>query len=111
VTGADMRRLLEQLGPSPAEVAATLARLGHKGIRLHGCDCPVANYLRANGVGEPEVDACWVYDWTGPSRYDADGDYDKEGSDNVVRPPNPVADFIEAFDKGQFSELVEQVPA
>jgi hypothetical protein len=99
---AEMRRLLEQLGTTPAEVASSLTRLGHKGFPGKGCHCPVANYLRANGAVDPEVDSCSIYDWGQPELVEDDG-Y------TGFTPPAPVATFIDSFDNGAFPDLVLEV--
>jgi hypothetical protein len=79
---------LAKLGATEAEVVATLVAGGWRGKPVDGCKCPVAVYLAAMGfdvVIDPMVVTL------------EDGD--------EVPTPDPVADFILAFDNGEHEEL------
>lgn len=84
-----IRDLLAHLGDTPDAVANSLRLRGFVGVRDDGCNCPVANYLRAHGVDEVNVTRTDIADdrtvgvhpgyWSMPT-------------------PGPIAEFIEAFD-------------
>lgn len=92
-------RLLRGLGKTRAQVAATLRRAGVKGRRLHPLFCPVANWLNEQFTGKSvkfEVGPCeiWVLKHTG-RHFVGYAD---------ITTPDPVSDFIKAFDDGRFAK-------
>jgi hypothetical protein len=96
---AHAERLLAALGDTPAQIAATLLAAGHHGRPQSEDCCPVARYLLAsldikhlNVIGNIVVLA-YAQD---PPRI---CDY--------VDVPDPVEEFIERFDNGDFPQLHE----
>lgn len=89
-TADEIRQALTDLGDTPTEVAATLAKGGHKGLKCRSLICPVAVYLHRRfpdtyvEVGGGTV----VVEW------------------EEVNLPTPVSDFILHFDAGDYAELV-----
>ncbi|HET6793395.1 MAG TPA: hypothetical protein VFH45_03075 [Acidimicrobiales bacterium] len=99
-----IRALLDGLGGSPEEVAASLARAGVKGNRSDATGCPVATYLHAVTGADPQVRMLGVttrrvlinrrrHWWTPHTR---------------VALPAGVRNFVRRFDLGEFSELVAE---
>ena len=92
-----VRELLDALGSTTDQIAASLKAKGIKGLLGHGCSCPIYNYLVGEGVPVREVDSDQV----------------------TVEPPAPdaplvlvdltdsVSDFVWSFDLGRYPELVE----
>ncbi len=85
---------LTKLGDTEAEVAQTPRNGGWKGKPLDACACPFATYLVAMGFGV----AC------------LDQEFASVDSDEEVRTPSPVSEFITAFDLGRHAELVSEAP-
>jgi hypothetical protein len=97
-----VRSLMESLGPSPSEVASSLADAQVVGVPRHPTSCAIARYLSAVVGSEPSVLSIWVY---GSSvRLDC-------GSRSLalrVRVPEPVSTFIGAFDSGCYPRLIDR---
>jgi hypothetical protein len=89
MTVADM---LMALGSDADMVAIFLLQRRFHGTRGVGEECPLANYLRANGVAEPAVDATAVT-------------YSDGASLVVAELPAAVEDFVMLFDDGAYPEL------
>ena len=89
-----MRLLLETLPTAPDDVAAYLTLQGIRGVRSHSTHCPVAMYLRANGVACVSV---------GPGKVEF---YDEEER-TWRRDPLPLgcALFVSAFDAGIYPRI------
>lgn len=92
VSPARVRALLAALGDTPEAVAATLLAGGHRGDPGSACGCPVAVYLRSEGVEYAEVDGNSV-------AWDAES----------VLAPTAIGDFVVRFDgdddEGEWPEL------
>lgn len=87
---AHIQRLIADLGNSGREVADSLRLRSHVGVREEGCQCPVANYLRAHGVDGVVV-----------TKTDIEDDHDEQwcNPDRWSMPtPAPIAEFIREFD-------------
>lgn len=79
---------------SPAEVAELLREAGAKGCRGMEGICPLAKYLEgADDVEDGRAN---------PVHLIADA---RAGVRRWTRTPAPVADFIRAFDRGDYEEL------
>lgn len=91
-------RTLDELGPTPDDVADRLRALGIKGDRGSSCACPIALILRAvDGVEDADVLETIAEVW------------DKANPDAAaveVHVPQPVSEFIVRFDKGVYLDLV-----
>jgi len=97
---------LEDLGATPADVAAALAVRGIKGIVNNEYCCPVANYLQT-AVGGAEVQV-WDVECTLTRRVQVD-EY-VESEDVVIDTPKPIAVFLSAFDAEEYPDLIEKEP-
>lgn len=87
---------LAALGSTPAAVAARLIERGHFGIPGDCTDCPVVHYLE---VAFPQAHRVTVSEG-------AVAVYPAPGSNALVAlTPEPVARFIERFDRDDFQEL------
>jgi hypothetical protein len=89
VEPSEITRLLEKLGDTPDTIRAILRDLHITGIRSRAKSCPIANYLAAHLDQPPEAYSTFIV-------FD-DG--------TLCRTPEPVSDFIEAFDNGFYQEL------
>ena len=87
-----VKEALDALGKNAGEVAATLRRLRITGIPEVCASCPVARYLRS--VTQKEIECDYKETWNGGS-----------GEICSVPIPDPVRDFMFAFDHGGFREL------
>jgi hypothetical protein len=87
-----VRELLEALGGDADAIAACLKQHGLGGARGVGEECPLATWLRINGVREPAVDVFAV-------------SYEHEGRLCVEELPQAAADFVMLFDDGEFPAL------
>ncbi len=85
-------RLLDDLGTTPEEIAAFLEGQGVTGVRRIPERCPVAVYL-ARAIGSRV--------FAGSGRIQV---MDEERFE--IATPRPVANFIWAFDGGQFRALL-----
>lgn len=92
---AGVRRALEALGGTADEVAATLVRLGHRGMPCLSTSCPIADYLtdvlpaRMLHVDEDDIEIAW-----------------RDRTSTYARTPQAVRDFIDDFDRGaKYQEL------
>ena len=87
-----VRELLDQLGADADAVAQFLLLHGFKGRRGVGEDCPIANYLKANGVNNPAVDVSTItHAW---------------GAVLIVEElPEATENFVMMFDDGEFTAL------
>ena len=83
-----LKEALARLGGSPATVEAKLKEMGCQGTRLVGENCPIAVYLRMNGLPSVVVTSMYV----------------RDGKELVTLPWH-VGDFISAFDKGMYPDL------
>ena len=89
--------LLDALGKTSDEVAASLTEKGIKGQEGVGCACPIYNYLVSEGVAVREIDgerAVIEPEWIGEMPV-------------LVDLSDPVANFIYFFDQGHWPGLVE----
>jgi len=84
-------RLLRDLGSSPSRIACTLRERGIKGSRGRPFSCPLAVYLRGQGVVAPLVGAS-----------DSVSFGNRRGS---VRLPHGARDFVLFFDQGLYPYL------
>jgi hypothetical protein len=92
--------LLKELGSSSAEIAAKLYSLSIRGNANMGCSCPIANFLRSNGIdiNNPGVGAA-----AGRNGY---FHFNTEKLDLITYPfLAGVIDFILDFDAGFHSHL------
>lgn len=96
---------VESLGSTADEVAETLRARGINGRRDSGCDCPVARFIRSE---VPETAGNWNI-----AGYWMDGEYVQLPQSRFALPfarvdlPDPVADFVLAFDGGDYAHLAE----
>ena len=88
----ELRELLELLGDDADAIAVFLIQHGFHGWRGVGEECPLANYLKLNGVAEPAVDAQTLT-------------YLHEGCFVTLELPDAVQDFVMLFDDGAYPEL------
>lgn len=96
----DPTEALVRLGDTPEVIAASLYKLGIRGKRLDGCDCPLAKYLgTVCDVDAVEVESSRVTVTTG---FYNDGEPDT----SWVPTSAAVAGFVMMFDDGFFPELV-----
>lgn len=99
----EVRRRIEgslaELGDTPEDVAAQLNRLGCRGQRKHGEDCPVHNFL-TNRVW---LDVSYLHVDYEAIEFD-------DGHDLFQRAdvPDAVAEFITRFDKGEWDFLAKE---
>jgi hypothetical protein len=90
--------LLMSLGDEPQEIAARSADAGCYGVRLNPCRCPVVHWLQRFGI-ESAVRIGVVTDgYLGYGRL-------LFGLAQCVRQPQPIFDFVQAFDAGEFPWL------
>jgi hypothetical protein len=101
----EVHELLGGLGDTPERVAQSLLNKGIKGLRRKGTNCPIANYLKEQGIEFFGVN----WDYVVIQRYGrwwAAGGYGwTETIADIVSNPAPVLDFIRAFDGGEYPEL------
>jgi hypothetical protein len=85
---------LEDLGSTAAEVAASLRNLGIKGEQGSCGHCPIAQWALGLGFFSSYVDQETTTIW--------------DESDNRIDGcnPDPVQEFIVAFDEGDFPSLI-----
>jgi len=100
-TDGGLRAALDALGSTTDEIAATLLRLGHRGVQMVACRCPIASYLTAvMDASEVEASPASVrvhhLDFPFPVR-------------GMV--PTPVAAFMSRFDVGDYPDLIEKEPS
>jgi|GEM_PF-3526109 len=99
---AHARQLLESLGKRPEQVAATLARAGVRGVPGDARSCAVARFLGAVVACDPDIRGVAVTAselvvlrrrwWVRPV---------------TVELPEPVREFVAAFDRGRYPEVCE----
>jgi len=90
MTGWYAARLLERLGSTADEVAASLKRLGVKGRRGSALTCPLAKYLNSRLPGtQPTKVSSVSFQVTGSQLY----------------VPAGCSDFVRRFDIGRYPEL------
>lgn len=82
-------------------VALVLYAGAHYGVPGDTCRCPVARYLEAHGVLYPVVDGAHATFIAEPPQPGKVGEFRR------VPLPRSVGAFIEAFDEGDFSGLVD----
>lgn len=90
----DPFHLLAALGTTPDALAQSLLARGIRGQPRHASRCPLAVYLRQEGVQDPHVHAEVLY-WTSGGR---------ERSAVLLE---PVLGFLQALDRGAYPELVQ----
>lgn len=101
----DIKEALTELGATPRDVGLKLVALGCRGVREEGDDCPVFHYLtEVKGIDYIErvvVHEVWLVD------DDLDGADPLAEADPSTRvpTPEPVREFIVAFDEGQWPDL------
>lgn len=88
--------LLESLGDTPEDVAASLRKLGCRGYSHCPGTCPVARFLLSVGCTDIVVSHIWLVA-TGPN-----------GQVASHRMPPAVGAFVLRFDDGWYPELVER---
>jgi hypothetical protein len=86
-------RLEDELGYDKYFIAAKLEDLGIKGDRNEDTSCPLATYLEGEGFSFCSVDSKTITVET------------ENGVGISVKTPKPFAEFVKAFDKGEFPEL------
>ncbi len=100
---AQVKDLLCELCTSEAEVAATLRSAGVRAAPLDGQQCAVALYLKAVARVDGRIREISV----GTRRFEAVVGPWKFLPDTVaVRLPTPVRQFVAAFDRWQYPDLV-----
>lgn len=92
MTAEEVLDLLEELGEGGQDVADTLYDLKIKGDRDKAGSCPLANYLRSQGVADARVN-CDELEW---------GEFRE-----VLALPEGCGDFVVRFDAGAFPDLLE----
>lgn len=98
---ARVMRLLEELGPRAAEVAATLKAGGFTGRRGLSHQCPISRYLAAGGV-----ESAAVYPSISEDPENSGQTAHVDLGDEQVPLPEAVDLFVEAFDRGHYPALV-----
>lgn len=96
--------LLAALGDNADQIAASLHAAGITGERGKCGTCPIAVYLLRSALG------CHAVDVDGSVKlWFTDGD----GVQHVekLRMPEPIGDFVVAFDLGDYDELNRRKPA
>lgn len=79
-------QLIADLGGNVDEIAASLKRLGIRGVPGDGCLCPIARYLLANGVNAVYIGPLWI-------------EFEEEEIPERVVTPVTACQFITAFDE------------
>jgi hypothetical protein len=95
--------LLGQLGPTTADVAASLESAGVRGVPRSGNSCVIARYLNAVMAADPEVRSIMVSSegvTVSVKRWWA--------ADVLVPAPKAVRQFIRHFDSGDYANLVAE---
>jgi hypothetical protein len=95
--------LLGQLGPTTADVAATLESSGVRGVPRSGTSCVIARYLNAVMAADPQVQSIMVSSegvTIAVNRWWA--------ADVLVPVPKSVRQFIRQFDGGDYAHLVAE---
>jgi hypothetical protein len=92
--------LLQALGGTPDQVAATLAAGGHHGLVNMSHQCPVAGYLKRSDLAVTDVAVgCSEVSLT----------FGEDGEDvEYVDTPVPVIAFVARFDNGEYEHLDER---
>jgi hypothetical protein len=90
-----LRQFLDALGNTRYEVAAILTQLSIKGKLDDASHCPIANYLRFKGYAWPIALSNRIVVEIG------------DGESGYIVPSAPIQDFILAFDRMEFPELIE----
>lgn len=100
-----VRQLLKDLGPTPHQVADTLADYGITGRVFDSSECAIARYVSAVVGADPRVSDIWVSRRILRIR--------RRGWPFVtwVRTTWAVSGFIESFDDGAYPLLMEWRPA
>lgn len=87
---------VKSLGETPESVTEALRSKGIKGYRRQCSRCPVANYLKACGFTDVTVSAY-------ANRYSKSDD-----SDEAIKLPQGVQNWIAQFDAGQHQEFWQE---
>jgi hypothetical protein len=96
--------LLESLGETSKEVAATLAALNIKGRRKASRSCPISQFLRFHGADSCSTSDCQIIF----NSYEIN-DYVYDHKELVsLHPPIHIHAFINNFDAGNYPELEEK---
>lgn len=103
-TEAGVAEALSTLGTTPNTVAEILSREALVGKPQDDCGCPVALYLQAVIEGHPRAgiyhdDHWFACVW----RRDR-----PDNADLTVDLPDAVRDFVLAFDRGEYPDLIEE---
>lgn len=85
------RKLFAALGDAPIEIAQTLTDAGIVGYLCHPRQCPIAVYLKSEGI-DASVGVTMVV-LAGPADIDL---------------PAPVQEFVREFDRARFSWLIKK---
>jgi hypothetical protein len=100
---------LTALGTTPNAVATNLSAMGFRGCRDQESNCPIAHYLLASVPDMASVSVFSEAYVNAPSRFEyghVEGfDMDLTQPPLIVDVPAPVAGFVFAFDKGDYSDL------
>ena len=90
MSGLDPVAMLEELGSTAGEIAENLRKLGIKGTPRAADCCPLANFLKAEGVEDPEV-----HDYS----------FSFYCGDDCL--PDACIMFVQGFDFGRYPDLIE----
>lgn len=106
LTGEGLATALEDLGKTANTVAEILSREALVGKPGDDCGCPVALYLQAvieehPRAGVYQEDHYFACVW----RSDR-----PDNAELTVDLPDAVRDFVRAFDRGEYPDLIEGVP-
>ena len=92
---------LTKMGSRSCDVAASLRELQIKGKQNTGTACPIANLVKKlTDLPDVRVSSHFI-------------DLDLDGpmvEDNWVRLPLPVKEFVREFDKGEYPDLLGEMP-
>jgi hypothetical protein len=93
--------LLESLGKTSKEVAATLAALNIKGRRKASRSCPISQFLRFHGADSCSTSDCQIIF----NSYEINDHLYDHKELISLNPPNNIHAFINDFDAGNYPEL------
>lgn len=109
-TEEGIEQALTALGTTPNAVATNLSAMGFRGCRDQESNCPVAHYLLASVPGMASVGVFAERVVSGTDRVERFDSGHAECFDiglinEVVELPNAVAQFVLAFDLGDYPDL------
>ncbi len=97
--------IIKDLGSSPDEIAATLAKWQIKGKQKDECACPIANHMTTQLAMQGFHPRVLVLG-RAVLFYDKNKSED-EGFLDYVDLSLPAESFVEKFDKGKYKQLIE----